>query len=96
MTKSELINAVMEKNVQLATKKSAEESIKAVLETITRELLEGNQVGFKGFGVFGTRMKAPRLGRNPKTGEAVKIEEKRVPFFRPSQSLKQSLNESKG
>lgn len=96
MTRSELINAVADQNVQLVTNEIAEKAVIAVLDTIGKSLADGKRVEIRGFGVFETRNRGARVGRNPRTGDRVDVGPKRVPFFRPSSQLKARLNEAKG
>lgn len=96
MTRAELINAVAEQNVQLVTKEMAEQCVIAVLDTIGEGLAEGKRVELRGFGIFMIRNRKARVGRNPRTGDAVQVEPKKVPFFRASSMLKARLNEARG
>lgn len=75
------------------SKKEARELVEAGLEEITDTLADGEEVKLSGFGKFELRDKPPRPGRNPKTGEEVTISERRVVNFRPSQVLKERVNE---
>lgn len=96
MTRSELINAVAEQNVQLVTNEIAEQCVVAVFDTITQGLADGDRVEIRGFGVFETRNRAARVGRNPRTGDRVDVGPKRIPFFKAGSQLKTRLNEAKG
>ena len=75
------------------SKKEARELVEAGLEEIAATLAGGEEVKLSGFGKFELRDKPPRPGRNPKTGEEVTISERRVVNFRPSQVLKEQVNE---
>ena len=86
MNKTELIAAAAE-NAGV-TKKDAERILNAALEIITRQLSLGEKVQLSGFGIFETRHRQARVGRNPHTREAVDIPASRVPVFKASQTLK--------
>jgi integration host factor subunit alpha len=75
------------------SKKEARELVESGLEEIADTLASGEEVKLSGFGKFELRDKPPRPGRNPKTGEEVTISERRVVNFRPSQVLKERVNE---
>lgn len=81
----------------LATKTNISEKecgqvLGAFLDTVTETLVNGDQVKLVGFGSFSTRISKARIGRNPKTGDPVSIEEKRVPKFKPGKTLKDQVN----
>lgn len=82
MTKSELIEHLAVKHPSLSTKE-IELMVKDVLEFISSSLEKGERVEVRGFGSFSLHYRQPRVGRNPKTGEAVKLEAKSVPHLRP-------------
>ncbi|HLN60882.1 MAG TPA: HU family DNA-binding protein [Symbiobacteriaceae bacterium] len=89
MNKQELIASVAEK-AEL-TKKDAEKAINAVIESIKTALNEGDKVSLVGFGTFEVRTRAARSGRNPQTGDTIKIPAGKVPAFRPGKELKESV-----
>ncbi|MBQ5953165.1 MAG: HU family DNA-binding protein [Lachnospiraceae bacterium] len=93
MNKTELIAAVAEKAE--VSKKDAEAVVKAALETVTATLAAGEKVQLIGFGTFETRERAARSGKNPRTGEAVKIKASKVPAFKAGAALKQAVNTKK-
>ena len=86
MNKSELIAAAAESAG--VAKKDSERIINAALDIITRKLAAGEKVQLSGFGIFETKDRQARVGRNPHTREAVEIPASRVPGFKPSQNLK--------
>lgn len=89
MNKAELIHAAaMEADV---SKKDAEAVITAALEAITAALAEGEKVQLVGFGSFELKKRAARLGRNPKTKEAIEIPASVVPTFKPGKALKDAV-----
>ena len=93
MTKSELINKLATKNHNLS-QAILEKCVNSVLEEITDALVEGKRVELRGFGAFSVRERAQRVGRNPRTGTAVTVPAKRVPFFKMGKELKERINES--
>ena len=90
MNKTELIAAVAEKTG--ATRKETEQILSAVLETITDELVAGGRVQLVGFGAFETKHREPRVGRNPRTKEAVEIPASTVPVFKAGKALKEKVD----
>lgn len=90
MNKTELINAVAEKAD--ISKKDAEIAITAVVDSITEALIDGEKVQLVGFGSFEVKRRAERLGRNPKTKEAIKIPASKAPVFKPGKALKDAVD----
>ena len=90
MNKTELIAAVAEKAG--LTKKDAEKAVNAALEAITCELVKGEKVSLAGFGIFETKAREARTGRNPLTGEAVQIAASTAVGFKASKTLKDAVN----
>ena len=88
MNKGELIEAVA---TVTSTKKGAAAAVDCVLETITTALKKKQEVVLVGFGTFATSKRKARTGRNPQTGEMIKIKAKTVPVFRPGKALKDAL-----
>ena len=86
MTKTELI-AVTAENTGM-TKKDAERAVNAALDAITAELVAGNRVQLAGFGIFETKTRQARTGRNPKTKETIEIPASTSVAFKPSKTLK--------
>ena len=66
--------------------------VNAIFDEITGALCESNRVELRGFGAFSVKHRPPRSGRNPRTGEAVAVEEKWVPFFKAGKELRERLN----
>ena len=89
MNKAELINAVAE--AADVSKKDAEAVITATVEAITAALQEGEKVQLVGFGSFEVKKRAARVGRNPKTKEAIEIPASRVPQFKAGKALKDAV-----
>lgn len=90
MNKSELVDAVAE-SADL-TKASAARAVDAMVDAITKTLKKGDSVALLGFGTFLVRERAARSGRNPRTGETIKISASKVPAFKPGKALKDALN----
>lgn len=93
MTKSELIERIAERQDQLSPK-DIELAIKLILEYMSHSLASGSRIEIRGFGSFSIHYRAPRIGRNPKTGEAVELEGKYVPHFKPGKELRDKVNEN--
>ena len=91
-TRLDLTEAVY-REVGLSRNESAE-LVESILSHISTALVEGEQVKISSFGTFAVREKGARMGRNPKTGEEVPIEPRRVLVFRPSHILKDRINEN--
>ncbi len=89
MNKSELVDLVAEKAGM--SKKDSEKAIKAVLDSVTDGLVKGEKVQLVGFGTFEVRNRKEREGRNPATGEKIKIEALKVPAFKPGKALKDKV-----
>jgi DNA-binding protein HU-beta len=90
MNKSELADAVA--NTADLSKASAARAVDAIVDSITAALRKGDQVSVVGFGTFLVRERAARSGRNPRTGEMIRIGASKVPGFKPGKALKDALN----
>ena len=93
LKKSELVSSVARK-AHLA-KIDAEAAIDALLETITEAMKEGQSISFSGFGSFSTAIRPARSVRNPRTGEAIELEETKVVKFKVGKNLKEEVSGSK-
>ena len=91
MTKSELIARLAEQNPSLYHR-DLEQLVNTVFETITKALEDGDRVELRGFGAFSIRERKARIGRNPRTGEPVNVEAKRMPFFKMGKGMRERLN----
>jgi integration host factor subunit beta len=91
MTKSELIELIAAKQAQLSVK-DVELAVKTVIEQMAETLAGGERIEIRGFGSFSLHYRAPRLGRNPKTGESVSLAGKYVPHFKPGKELRDRVN----
>jgi len=94
MTRSDLIEKLAELHPQLLSK-DAELTVKVVLEALSASLARGGRVEIRGFGSFGLNYRPPRQGRNPKTGEKVKVPAKYVPHFKAGKELRERASEKK-
>ena len=98
MTKSELIERIVaaqarSSNAQLDSK-DVEFAVKTMLEQMSQTLASGDRIEIRGFGSFSLHYRAPRIGRNPKTGESVGLSGKHVPHFKPGKELRDRVNAS--
>lgn len=91
MTKSELIESLAEKN-QVISVREVEDGVKEILEHLMHTLEKGERIEIRGFGSFSLHYRQPRTGRNPKTGESVKLASKYVPHFKPGKELKERVD----
>ena len=89
MNKTELIAAVAEKAG--LTKKDAERVVNATVDAITESLVKGDKVQLSGFGIFEAKTREARVGRNPRTKETIQIPATRLPVFKASKTLKDSV-----
>ena len=94
MTKSELIERIAAVQGQLSAK-DVELAVKMILDHMVEVLAVGERIEIRGFGSFSLHYRAPRLGRNPKTGEKVELAGKYVPHFKPGKDLRERVNESR-
>ena len=92
MTKADIVENVYEK-LGVYSKKEAAEIVEVVFEQIKDTLADGEKLKISGFGNFVVREKAERIGRNPKTGDKITITARKVLTFKPSQVLKNALND---
>jgi len=91
MTKSELIAKLAEQNPDLYHR-DIEQLVTTVLDTISDALAAGDRVELRGFGAFSLRHHNARKGRNPRTGEALEVASKTVPFFKMGKGMRERLN----
>jgi integration host factor subunit beta len=91
MTKSELIEIIAAKQSQLSVK-DVELAVKTLIEQMSETLAAGDRIEIRGFGSFSLHYRAPRIGRNPKTGESVGLAGKYVPHFKPGKELRDRVN----
>ncbi len=91
MIRSELLQQLAADNPDLRPEE-VEQVVDIFFEEITSRLAEGGRVELRGFGTFSTRQRDARTGRNPRTGEAVDVPAKRVPYFKPGKEMRERLN----
>jgi integration host factor subunit beta len=91
MIRSELIQKIADENPHL-TQRHVERIVNTVFEEIIEALSKGDRVELRGFGAFSVKARDARIGRNPRTGEAVKVDDKKVPFFKTGKLLRDRLN----
>ncbi len=91
MIRSELIQALSADNPELRPEE-VEQVVDIFFDEISARLAEGGRVELRGFGTFSTRERNARVGRNPRTGETVEVDAKRVPYFKPGKEMRERLN----
>lgn len=91
MIKSELIARLAAENPHL-TQKDVDRVVGVIFERMTLALVRRGRVELRGFGAFSVRTRPARAGRNPRTGEAVEVRSKSVPFFKSGKELRERLN----
>lgn len=95
MTKSELIEKLAETQ-SLLSAKDVESAVKEMLEQMAKTLETGDRIEIRGFGSFSLHYRAPRVGRNPKTGTSVELDGKYVPHFKPGKELRERVDATIG
>ena len=90
MNKQELISAIAQ-NAEIS-KADAGKALAATIDAITKAMAKGDKVQIVGFGTFEVRERAARTGKNPRTGEAIKIAASKVPAFKAGKALKDTIN----
>ncbi|WP_169566571.1 integration host factor subunit beta [Sneathiella limimaris] len=93
MIKSELIAKIAENNPNLYLR-DVERIVGTIFDTISDALANGERVELRGFGAFSTKERASRVGRNPRTGEQVSVDQKLVPFFKCGKEMREKLNDN--
>lgn len=91
MTKSELISSLAARYPQLVAK-DTELAVQIILDAMVESLSKGQRIEIRGFGSFDLNYRPPRIGRNPKTGEQVKIAEKYVPHFKAGKEMRERVD----
>jgi integration host factor subunit beta len=92
MIRSELMQIIAEENPHLY-QRDVEKIVNTIFDEIVEAMARGDRVELRGFGAFSVKKRDARTGRNPRTGEAVEVEEKHVPFFKTGKLLRDRLNE---
>ena len=93
MTKSDLIARLAERFPQLVAK-DADFAVKMILDALSEALLKGDRIEIRGFGSFSLNYRPPRVGRNPKSGDKVRVPEKWVPHFKAGKELRERVDKS--
>ncbi len=96
MTKSELIERLAERMHAQLPEKDVELAVKTILDCMAQSLANGERIEVRGFGSFSLHYRPPRVGRNPKTGEAVSLSGKYVPHFKAGKELRERVNAGAG
>lgn len=91
MNKSDLIEMLAKKLPNLAAR-DVEVIVNTIFDSMTESLVGGERIEIRGFGSFEVRVRKPRIGRNPKTGQSVSVGERRVPFFKVGKELRERVN----
>lgn len=91
MIRSELVQKIADENPHLY-QRDVERIVSTIFDEIINAIASGNRVELRGFGAFSVKKRDARVGRNPRTGEAVQVEEKHVPFFKTGKLLRDRLN----
>ncbi|MFV0644585.1 MAG: integration host factor subunit beta [Sphingomonadaceae bacterium] len=91
MIRSELVSALAKENPELRSEE-VEQIVDIFFDEIARRLADGGRVELRGFGAFSTRERDSRTGRNPRTGDSVRVPAKRVPYFKPGKEMRERLN----
>ncbi len=91
MTKSELIQRLADANPHLY-QRDVERIVTTIFDEITTALAAGDRVELRGFGAFSVKERGSRVGRNPRTGEAVSVASKHIPYFKTGKQLREKLN----
>jgi len=91
MIKSELVQRIASRNTHLY-QRDIETIVSAILDEVVAALARGDRVELRGFGAFSTKSRGARIGRNPRTGDAVPVEQKLVPVFKTGKELRMRLN----
>ena len=91
MIRSELIEKIADENPHLY-QRDVEKIVNTIFEEIIEAMAGGDRVELRGFGAFSVKKRDSRVGRNPRTGEAVDVDEKHVPFFKTGKLLRDRLN----
>jgi integration host factor subunit beta len=91
MIRSELIQKIADENPHLY-QRDVERIVNTIFDEVTSAMSRGDRVELRGFGAFSVKQREARVGRNPRTGETVKVDEKHVPFFKTGKLRRDSLN----
>lgn len=90
MIRSELVQKIATENTDLRLEE-VENIVDTFFDSIVEQLADGGRVELRGFGAFSTRSRESRTGRNPRTGESVSVDAKKVPYFKPGKEMRERL-----
>jgi integration host factor subunit beta len=90
MIRSELVQKIANENTDLRLEE-VENIVDTFFDAIVEQLASGGRVELRGFGAFSTRARESRTGRNPRTGESVSVDAKKVPYFKPGKEMRERL-----
>ncbi|XID75890.1 integration host factor subunit beta [Alkanindiges sp. WGS2144] len=93
LNKSDLIERIAGKQTNIS-ENIVEDAVKTILDQMISTLATNNRIEIRGFGSFALHHREPRVGRNPKTGDSVKVAAKAVPHFKPGKALRDAVNEA--
>ena len=91
MNRSDIVELLAERFAQL-TQRDVDSAVTSILDAMNGALVQGHRIELRGFGSFSVIYRAPRLGRNPRSGAPVEIPEKRVPHFKPGKALRENVD----
>ena len=91
MIRSELVQKIADENPHLY-QRDVERIVSTIFDEVIEAMSQGDRVELRGFGAFSVKKRDARIGRNPRTGESVQVEEKHVPFFKTGKLLRDRLN----
>ena len=91
MNRSDIVELLAERFAQL-TQHDVDSAVTTILDAMNGALVQGHRIELRGFGSFSVIYRAPRLGRNPRSGAPVEIPEKRVPHFKPGKALRENVD----
>ncbi len=94
MNRSDLIERIYNKQRAFTSEKDIALAVGVVIQEMSEVLASGGRVEIRGFGSFSVRRLAPHVGRNPKTGDPVQLNERRIPRFKPGKALREKINKS--
>ncbi len=93
LNKSDLIERIAAKQINV-TEATVEDAVKTMIDQMIGTLATNNRIEIRGFGSFALHHREPRVGRNPKTGDSVKVAAKAVPHFKPGKALRDAVNDA--
>ncbi len=98
ITRIDLINSIereMSNTSPHISRKEVEKILKLFIEGFIKNLVDGHRIELRGFGVFSTKMRRPKIARNPRTKEEIRLPPRRVPVFKPSRNLRELISQGR-